>query len=202
MSAEERRTARYEQLLEAGIRIIGTQGYEAATLRAVCKEAGLTERYFYESFKNRLALFEAAYSRINQELLLDIQRAVTSAGTVPRVVTHAVLDAVFNFILDAPDRGRLIMIEPMGAFSSADNPTGQNIDTFVEFVLSMAKGFIKEEALPDSELRVLARGGVGAVIYLCQQWIMTDLEQPIDELIRGSRLLFDGISQQIGIPGP
>ena len=42
----ERRAA----FLEAGFELIGTEGYRAATVRAVCKQAGYTDRYFYQLF--------------------------------------------------------------------------------------------------------------------------------------------------------
>ena len=38
---------------------MGTEGAAAATMRATCREAALTERYFYESFANRDELLVA-----------------------------------------------------------------------------------------------------------------------------------------------
>jgi AcrR family transcriptional regulator len=52
LSADERRLARRERLIEGAIRAYGELGYRNTTVKAVCEAAGLTERYFYESFAN------------------------------------------------------------------------------------------------------------------------------------------------------
>jgi len=57
MSLEERQAERRERLMEAGLQAYGTQGFFSVTVRDICIEAKLTERYFYESFKNSEALF-------------------------------------------------------------------------------------------------------------------------------------------------
>src|SRR5690606_9237384 len=61
VAADERRRQRRQQLLDAGLKCFGTVGFRAAGVRDICAEAQLTERYFYESFKNREALFLAVY---------------------------------------------------------------------------------------------------------------------------------------------
>ncbi len=67
---EERRAERRERLLDAGLACYGEVGYHAATVRLICARAGLTERYFYESFANGEDLLCAVYLRH-----LDLQRA-------------------------------------------------------------------------------------------------------------------------------
>src|SRR5512139_3717483 len=47
VSAQERKAARRERLLDAGLQLFGTPGGDRVTVSAVCAEAGLTERYFY-----------------------------------------------------------------------------------------------------------------------------------------------------------
>src|SRR6478752_6322871 len=61
LSAEQRRSKRREQLIEAGLETYGKLGFHAVGVREICAAAHLTERYFYESFENREALFLAAY---------------------------------------------------------------------------------------------------------------------------------------------
>ena len=50
MSLTERKQARREKLIEAGIEAYGTHGFFSVTVKDICNEAKLTERYFYESF--------------------------------------------------------------------------------------------------------------------------------------------------------
>src|SRR3979411_2195992 len=53
VSAQDRRTGRRAQLIEAALDLIGDEGLAATTMTAVCARAKLTERYFYEGFKDR-----------------------------------------------------------------------------------------------------------------------------------------------------
>ena len=46
-SQEERKAERRRRLIEAGINAFGERGYHAVTVRELCAEAQLTERYFY-----------------------------------------------------------------------------------------------------------------------------------------------------------
>src|ERR1700742_1768346 len=61
VAPEDRKAERHLRLLEAGIEAYGTRGFHAVGVRDVCGLAKLTERYFYESFENREALFLAVY---------------------------------------------------------------------------------------------------------------------------------------------
>src|SRR5919201_6585131 len=66
LSADERRLARRERLIEGAIRAYGELGYRNTTVKAVCEAAGLTERYFYESFANSEALLVAAFETVSR----------------------------------------------------------------------------------------------------------------------------------------
>src|ERR1700756_1772150 len=69
LSADERRLARRERLIEGAIRAYGEVGYRNTTVKAVCEAAGLTERYFYESFANSEALLVAAFETVSHRLI-------------------------------------------------------------------------------------------------------------------------------------
>src|ERR1700754_2161618 len=74
-SFEDRQAERRERLIAAAIEVFGRWGREGATVAAICAEAGLTARYFYESFPNRDALFIAAYQTVQAELLTQMAQA-------------------------------------------------------------------------------------------------------------------------------
>jgi AcrR family transcriptional regulator len=60
--AKERRQQRREQLIEAGLDVIGEVGIGGLTMTLVVRRAGLTERYFYESFADRNELLLAVFT--------------------------------------------------------------------------------------------------------------------------------------------
>src|SRR5437667_11592958 len=73
--AEERRAQRRAQLVAAAVQVYGERGYRNATVKAVCEAAGLTERYFYESFANSEALLLASFQTVTHRLLQALARA-------------------------------------------------------------------------------------------------------------------------------
>ena len=68
MSLSERKLARREKLIEAGIAAYGTHGFFSVTVKDICNEAKLTERYFYESFKKSEELFQVIFLQLIEQL--------------------------------------------------------------------------------------------------------------------------------------
>jgi AcrR family transcriptional regulator len=79
--AEERQRERRSRLVAAGLEVFGTTGYAAASVRQICREAGLTERYFYESFQGREELLRAVYDQLIEEVETDAFSAAEKAET-------------------------------------------------------------------------------------------------------------------------
>ena len=69
-TTQERQSERRDRLIEAGIELFGTRGYANTPVKAICEEAGLTERYFYEAFEDREALLDQIY----EILIADCRR--------------------------------------------------------------------------------------------------------------------------------
>ncbi|MFF3288708.1 TetR family transcriptional regulator [Streptomyces sp. NPDC003023] len=78
--AAERQQERRSRLVDAGLEVFGTVGYAAASVRQLCREAGLTERYFYESFQGREELLRAVYDRLIEEVETAAFSAAEAAG--------------------------------------------------------------------------------------------------------------------------
>src|SRR3954462_16041887 len=83
ISADDRIAARRAKLLDAGLELFGTHGFGATGVKDVCREAGVTDRYFYESFNDGRALFLAVFDRLTDELFLEVATATAEAGGGP-----------------------------------------------------------------------------------------------------------------------
>jgi len=57
---EVRRERRRRRFIDSGKTLFGTLGYRKTTVRGLCAHAGLTDRYFYESFASLEDLLAAA----------------------------------------------------------------------------------------------------------------------------------------------
>ncbi|HLR85673.1 MAG TPA: TetR/AcrR family transcriptional regulator [Nocardioidaceae bacterium] len=108
---EERRSARRAALLDAGVQQLGCPGARPLTVRAVCRTAGLTERYFYESFDDREAFVRAAYDHVAAQAERRLADAAGDAHGDPAAARHAV-EAFVDLMLDDPTVGRTLLLAP------------------------------------------------------------------------------------------
>jgi len=94
---------RRDDLLAAGVGLLGGEGGPALTVRAVCRAAGLTERYFYESFSDRDEFVRAVYDDVCTRAMATLTSSTTARDAVERFVA---------LMVDDPTRGRVLLLAP------------------------------------------------------------------------------------------
>jgi AcrR family transcriptional regulator len=114
INADQRRAARRSALIEAGLDIIGEKGWPGLSLKGVCERAGLTERYFYESFSGLDAFRTALFDQVGDETAAAIVNAIDSSGTDQRATVEAIVNAVWQLLLEDPRRGRVAALRGIG----------------------------------------------------------------------------------------
>jgi AcrR family transcriptional regulator len=100
---EDRQVLRRDELIAAGVQLLGGEGGPAVTVRAVCRETGLTERYFYESFADRDVFVRAVYDDVCARAMSALMSATTPREAVERFVA---------LMVDDPVRGRVLLLAP------------------------------------------------------------------------------------------
>ncbi len=122
VSAEERRATRRAQLLEAALDVVGDGGLAGTTMTAVCARAGLTERYFYESFRDREDLLGAIHDASVQQM--DQAMFVALAAAPPDLLERcrAAAGAMIGVLTEDPRKARLYA-EAVGSAALADRRT-------------------------------------------------------------------------------
>ena len=58
---QARRALRRQKLMDAAMSLFGAFGLNQTTMRGICVEARLVDRYFYESFANVPEIFSAVF---------------------------------------------------------------------------------------------------------------------------------------------
>lgn len=110
VSAAERAAARRTRLLEAAL-AVWADPETRTTMTAVCAAAGLSERYFYESFSGLDALLEAVMNDIAAEIEETSRGAADEAGADPEARVRASIRAFVRLLLDDPRKGRVAIVE-------------------------------------------------------------------------------------------
>jgi AcrR family transcriptional regulator len=99
----DRQALRRDDLIAAGVQLLGAESGPAVTVRAVCRQAGLTERYFYESFADRDEFVRAVYDDVCGRAMATLMSATTPREAVERFVA---------LMVDDPVRGRVLLLAP------------------------------------------------------------------------------------------
>jgi AcrR family transcriptional regulator len=100
---EDRHALRRDTLIAAGVQLLGGEGGPALTVRAACRQAGLTERYFYESFSDREEFVRAVYDDVCTRAMGTLTSAKTPREAVEQFVA---------LMVDDPVRGRVLLLAP------------------------------------------------------------------------------------------
>ena len=106
LSAPERQSARRGQLIEAGLDVLGSRGLSNMTMTAVCTRAGLTERYFYESFRNLDELLVAMFDAFSVPTHEAIDAALNETPPDLFERCRAAAGALIDSLTDDPRKGR------------------------------------------------------------------------------------------------
>jgi AcrR family transcriptional regulator len=192
VTGAQRIAARRERFIAAAIRCFGGDGFHATTLKSLCAQAGLTERYFYESFGSFGELLCVSYQHASGVLMAVTDAAVAGADPTPEARMLRALDAYFEAIAADPARARLVLLEIEGASPEADAVYRAQLRASADFIRYKVCAGLPGN--PDNGLSpsLLATAMMGAVYQLAKVWALADFKLPRDALVRNALAMFAG----------
>lgn len=201
MDAAQRQAERRAKLLDAGLEVFGTRGFAVSTVKDVCTEARLTERYFYESFANREELFAAVYQRCVQVLRERLAGALSRPQAV-QTLTRLALGMLYTELRDDPRIARVLFLDVLSAHGDMDKHSLAALQGFTDLL----QGYL-EQVYPDIDRAALnptliSTGLVGAVVLLVTRWVITGFRESIDEMVRNTGVLFEALASHVADRGP
>ena len=97
---EQTKLANRAAILHAGWRVFSTTGYDAATIRDLVRESGLSPGTFYNYFPDKQAVFRQLVDEILGELRPRIREARAAATSAEGFVRDAFAVAVHSLLAD------------------------------------------------------------------------------------------------------
>lgn len=196
LSESERVNERRERFLDAGLEIFGRYGMRGATVRKLCKEAGLTERYFYESFSDTEDLYCAVY---NGQISSVTQRFLTSLPSLPEALDERIrfcLELYFSLMRD--DRMvRVLYIESM----VGSDRVNEILHNIVRAQSSLAETMLKTDnpdlVLPQDFVEALSAAINGACSATAVQWMLGGYKIPQETLVESLKLVVLGTMREL-----
>lgn len=188
---DARVSERRERFIRAGVRVIGTLGYRAATVRALCAEAGLSNRYFYESFDSTEALLIEIYRTLMGECQAAILTAMQQAPRELDAITAAGVRVFFEHARD-PLFARTTLLEVMGVSPAVDALYEENIRVFGRVIMAGARSVMTADDLPEEEADMLGLSLVGALAYAAMHWMQDGYRLSVDQMVRNAVRVIGG----------
>ncbi|AKC37838.1 TetR family transcriptional regulator [Mycolicibacterium phlei] len=162
ISAAERADERRRELMAAGVRLLGLSPRPAVTVRAVCRSAGMTERYFYENFSDRDTFVRAVYDHVGFRAI----EALSGARSA-----HEGVDAFVRLMVDEPTMGRVLLIAP--TFEPTLSESGY--DWLPRFV-ALLQGKLSTNLADEVQQQLVATSLVGALTSLFRGYLNEELK--------------------------
>jgi AcrR family transcriptional regulator len=186
ISAEDRRAERRRRLIDAAIDVIGTEGWSATTVRGVCQRAGLTPRFFYESFADLDTLAVAVFDEIVDAVTGRVLDAITAAPREPRAQAEAAIGTFVRAVTDDPRKARVIFIEALGNEALMKRRLA-TIRTMARIIAAQSRAAYAPLPVDDTFIDLSATVLAGGVTELLITWLQGDLriarEQLIDDAV-------------------
>ena len=193
-SLVDRTARRRQQFLDAGLAIFGTSGYRSATVRMLCKQAQLTDRYFYESFDSAEDLLMAVYlqciERMQGAVLTELMSAPPS-GDIKAIIVKG-LDLFFTIVSDARV-ARVCWLEVLGVSRRVDAMYNDTLNAFASVGLIFARAQFPAWVLDDEEAQVLSVAVVGAVSQSVTHWLLGDYRESKATMVAATSRVFFGL---------
>jgi len=194
-SLAERSLRRRERFLEAGLTVFGSVGHRAATVRQLCREAELTDRYFYESFDSTEDLLMAVYRRQIERLQQAVLAALVGSTqeTDPLAPVQAGLTALFELAAD-PRVARVCWLDVLGVSPRVDAMYTQTVEGFADLVVGFARQQQpKRWPLDAEETRMLGLALVGAVSQTVMHWHLGGHRESTATMVGATARVFRGV---------
>jgi AcrR family transcriptional regulator len=179
LSAPERRAERRERLLEAGLDLFGTVGFQKTTIPMLCSASGVTARHFYEEFDSREALLRTLYDQIAETAFERTVDALRNTKIGPRERIRHSSAAYFRYLTSDPRLAQIYTIEAVGMHADLEAHRRAKREAFVK---KMTKAAQRVESI-SVDSRLLSAAIAGAAHDLLLEWVLAPRRPSVEKMI-------------------
>jgi AcrR family transcriptional regulator len=186
IDASLREEERRKKLIEAGLEAFGTKGYVKTNIKTICRLAGLTERYFYESFENKEDLLSTVYRELIEEQQREALDSLEDTSLQPIEAASRALKMFYHRFQQDPRRAQIQLFEVLGVSPRIDRDYRDAMRILAEMVkLSLCRVFpgITMEKVNSS---IIPTGLAGSIIMISHEWVLGGFMMPLDDIITQS----------------
>jgi AcrR family transcriptional regulator len=178
-SSAERRAERRERLIQSGLELFGTIGYDGSSIERICAQAAVSTRYFYDEFSSR----EELLATVCGVLLEEGGRVVAAAAAEPFSSLEErygnILRAYIRHVTSDPRRAHVVHRE-LPSLPALEHRRRAMSATIADYVRDLIGG----TAVSDAETGTVFGLAVnGAVTEVLSNWLGQPAPRPPLDLI-------------------
>ena len=191
VDARERDASRRQRFLDAGLDLLGGEDApEELTVRTICKQAGLSLRYFYESFTDKDDFVAAVFDSVTGRLAATTQAAVAAAPASEQ--NRAGIANIVAIISEDPRLGRLVFSTRLSNRMVLIKRAEQG------GIFAMLSREHIQSALQvpgNSRISAVAHFVVGGVVQTLSAWLSGEIALGPDELVEQLHTILDQLHE-------
>ncbi|MBN3790607.1 helix-turn-helix domain-containing protein [Burkholderia sp. Ac-20353] len=196
VAPEVRAAERRDALIRAATRVFGTVGFRKATVRSICQEAKLNDRYFYAAFDSTDDLLRCTYLHHAEQLRDAVAHAVAARGGDLDARVDAGLAAFFGFLRD-PCAARVLLLEVMGVSVETDATYQRMLVEFGKLIMAIGAPGDAVTAAERAGQRLIGIALVGAMTNVGAAWLLTGYRDPEAHVIASCRKVLLGTLRSV-----
>ncbi|MGO3325005.1 TetR/AcrR family transcriptional regulator [Gordonia sp. (in: high G+C Gram-positive bacteria)] len=174
-SLPDRRADRRKRFRDAGLELFGTVGFARTTISALCAEAGLSRRQFYEEYSGSEELMVEIYDEIQSTTRDRVDQAVLAADHADLdVVAYAAMSAYIDSVATDPRSVRCLFVEAGGISETMEKHRIAGRDDWSKYLVS-AIGMLPGTRRWTIDYRATAF--IGSTTAVIHRWATSD-ERP------------------------
>jgi len=196
-TADTRRQQRRVKLLEAALDCFAAHGIARTTMRDICSQARLTDRYFYEAFRNTGDAYEAVYAWQKGLLLERILGDMADAPPTLIEQARSGLSAFYTFLREDPRRAHVLLIDGINPSTQARSECArQAVAQYIPLIRTAALR-IYPRIKRDFNLDMMAWGLLGMAVQVGSVWARDGFQQPLAEVLDHNLYAWRGLDQWV-----
>lgn len=196
-SAADRAARRRRQLLDAGLALFGTAGYRATTVRQLCREARLSDRYFYEHFESTEDLLLAVYEECTQRLEDASLSGLVDDGVPVHDLARRGLLGFLALVESDPRLARVVWFEVLGVSARVERAYLARMQRFGHLMVTVVAERADAAEVSGSTRELLASTAVGAVSHTVVTWASAGFVPPRDEVVETLSRFLGGAADSV-----
>ncbi len=189
MASERKKNDKYQQILEAAIRIFARQGYYNSTISQIAREARVADGTIYLYFKNKDDILDNFFSYKTRQVFTRFKEEVDKADNALEKLKKLVYHHLLEFEQDR-DMAVVYQVETRMKRHLSDDKIKEMSKMYFDLVADIVEQGQREQAIrSDLPVHLVKQYIIGAVdevittwLYSARQYELISMVEPLVDL--------------------